>query len=107
MFYLLYTKSIHKHDVVSKGPVDIKVNLFDFGRVQLGLLLHSLSIKQTALSKTVSSLTYYRALQDDIRRQTSLGWIIMWQYIFYMNGVNFATIFYTTVQMLHLFDKNS
>jgi len=66
MFYLLYTKSIHKHDVVSKGPVDIKVDLFDFWRVQQGLLLHSLSIKQMALSKTVSSLTDYRALQETL-----------------------------------------
>jgi len=30
MFYLLYTKSIHKHDVVSKGPVDIKLNLYSW-----------------------------------------------------------------------------
>jgi len=54
--------------VVLKGPVDIKLNLFDFGRVQLGLLLYSLSIKQMALSKRVLSLTDYRALQDDVRR---------------------------------------
>ncbi len=77
MCYLLYTKSIHEHDVVSKGPVDIKVNLFDFWRVQLGLLLHSLSIKQMTSSKIDSMLISYHAVQDDIRRQPFLKHIYL------------------------------
>lgn len=38
----LYSESIHEHDVVSEGPVHIKINLFNFCGVDLGLFDHSL-----------------------------------------------------------------
>ncbi len=78
MCYLLYTKSIHEHDVVSKGPVDIKINLFDFWRVQLGLLFHSLPIKQMASSKIDSMLISCHAVQDNIKRQPFLDLIMQY-----------------------------
>lgn len=39
---LLDSKAIHEHDMVSKGPVDVQVDLFDLSWVESGLLLHFL-----------------------------------------------------------------
>lgn len=55
---LLDSKSIHEHDMVSKGPVDVQVDLFDLSGVESGLFPHFLSGDKDQVGKRHSWLIW-------------------------------------------------
>lgn len=101
----LDSKAIHEHDMVSKCPVDVQVNLFDLRWAQPGLLLHFLSEKQTKVNK---DMWRYLCWKTNVSFSRATKTSFTYQGIYIVNSVRMnLLLIMLTVYVCHQFSETS